>query len=88
MFKVVSPIERNGTTYWPRCGTGFENRDQSINLYIDMIPAAAKDGAIKLQVRELTEEEQRERAEKRATVVGRPSDAAIGSTTPANSVPF
>jgi hypothetical protein len=88
MFKVISPIERNGTTYWPRCGTGFENRDQSINLYIDMIPAATKDGSIKLQIRELTEEELRERADKRASSAGRPDDSATGSTSSANQLPF
>jgi hypothetical protein len=87
MFKVVSPIERNGTTYWPRCGTGFENRDQSINLYIDMIPAATKDGSIKLQVRELTEEELRERADKRASSAPPPNGGAAAPTS-ASELPF
>ena len=74
MFKVISPIEKSdGGTWWMRCGIGYTNKDESLNLYIDSFPiTAGKDGKpLKLQVRELTEEEMRERSEKRASYSSR-----------------
>lgn len=48
MKKVLCPVEgKNGKTYWMRVGTGFNNRDGSINLYLDAYPANGK-----LQIRE------------------------------------
>lgn len=56
MFKVITAIEkRNGEKFWTRCGTGFTNKDDSINLYLDVIPAGQKE--FMLQVRELTDED-------------------------------
>ncbi|MEZ4365506.1 MAG: hypothetical protein R2939_04350 [Kofleriaceae bacterium] len=52
MFKVLSPVERNGKTYWQRLGTGFPNRDESINLYLDALPTNGK-----LQLREVDEDD-------------------------------
>ena len=69
MFKVISPIDkRDGGKFWMRCGVGYENKDQSINMYIDALPVAAgKDGRpLTLQLREITEEELRERSERRS----------------------
>lgn len=44
MFKVITAIEkRNGEKFWTRCGTGFTNKDDSINLYLDVIPAGQKE---------------------------------------------
>ncbi len=55
MFKVLSPIlKKDGTTFWMRVGTGFSNKDDSVNLYLDVLP---KDG--KLQMRELDERDLR-----------------------------
>jgi hypothetical protein len=74
MFKVISPVAtRDGGTFWLRCGHGYTNRDESINIYLDSLPLGglAKDNAIKLQIREYTEAELRERAEKRATYQAR-----------------
>jgi hypothetical protein len=68
MFKVISPIDkRDGSKFWMSCGVGYRNKDQSINMYIDALPVAAgKDGRpLTLQLREVTEEELRERREKR-----------------------
>lgn len=66
MYKVISPIEKDGTTkFWMRCGTGFTNKDESINIYLDALPLGMKE--VKLQLRELTEDELRERADKRAS---------------------
>lgn len=74
MFKVISPIERkDGGKFWMRCGTAYVNKDNSINVYLDAVPCApSKDGhGVTLQLRELTEEELRERADKKATYAAR-----------------
>ena len=53
MFKVLTPIERkDGTTFWLRLGAGFHNKDESINVYLDAYPAN-----LKLQIREMTDED-------------------------------
>lgn len=53
MFKVMCPIERkDGSTFWMRVGTGFPNKDLSINLYLDALPTNQK-----LQLREMDEED-------------------------------
>jgi len=57
MFKVLCPIEKDGkATHWIRVGTAFPNRDQSFNLYLDVLPTNGK-----LQMRELDESDLRER---------------------------
>ena len=102
MYKVVSPIEKdNGAgTYWLRCGTAFVNKDNSINVYLDAIPCRTKQGeGVKLQLRELTEEELRERADKRSSYSARgalhglpelPLGPITGASTlsTADNVPF
>src|SRR2546423_13148917 len=63
MMKVLCPVEKEGekkATYWIRCGTAFWNRDQSINLYIDVLPLNGK-----LQLRELDEDDLREKGGRR-----------------------
>lgn len=63
MFKVLCPMEgRNGNKWWMRCGSGFRNKDSSINMYLDSIPN--KPG-FTLQLREVTEEDLRFDAERR-----------------------
>ena len=94
-FKVIAPMEKDdGGTYWMRCGTAFVNKDNSINVYLDAMPLKNKDG-VKLQLRELTEDELRERAEKRATYSARGTlNAPLGTFQPpsatatADGVPF
>jgi hypothetical protein len=55
MFKVLSPItKKDGSTFWMRVGTGFPNKDDSVNVYLDVFP---KDG--KLQLREMDERDLR-----------------------------
>jgi hypothetical protein len=59
MMKVLCPVEKAGekkAKYWIRCGTAFVNRDQSINLYIDVLPINGK-----LHIRELDEDELRDK---------------------------
>jgi hypothetical protein len=99
MFKVIGPMDtEGGGTYWLRCGTGFVNKDNSINIYLDALPLKQKGDGVKLQLREFTEEELRERAEKKATYASRGTLSsgfnfpAAGSAPAANaaadSVPF
>ncbi len=42
MFKVLSPIEKDGKTFWLKLGVGFLNRDGSHNLYLDALPTNGK----------------------------------------------
>src|SRR5689334_5133862 len=66
-YKVITPIERNGAKYWMRLGSAFTNSDNSINIYLDAVPVTpSPKGGLALQIRELTAEELRENAEKRA----------------------
>ena len=52
MKKVLCPVEgKNGKTYWMRIGTGFDNRDGSMNIYLDAYPANGK-----LHIREMDDE--------------------------------
>ena len=56
-FKVLAAIpKRDGGHFWMRCGNGYTNKDDSINVYLDVLP---KD--MKFQLRELDEEDLRRR---------------------------
>ena len=92
MFKVICPIEGRdgGNTWWMRCGTGFTNKDESINLYLNALPLQIKDGQVKLQIRELTEEELKQRDDKRSSFGSRSVTAGSGSASPMvqDSIPF
>ena len=81
MFKVICPVEKRSGQgkYWMRVGNAFVNKDESINVYLDAVPTM-KD--FTLQLRELTEDELRERAEKRETYQSR---GAINMPTSAPS---
>ncbi len=95
MFKVISPVEKEGGgTWWMRCGNAFLNKDNSINVYLDAMPLRIKPGeGVKLQLREFTDDELRERAEKRSTYaarggVGAFTAAPTGGTASGDAVPF
>ena len=56
-LKVLCPIQSTKDekkTYWRSLGIAYENRDGSINLYLDALPLNGK-----LQVREWDEEDRR-----------------------------
>jgi len=56
--KVLCPIERPGNkTSWLRAGNAFDNKDGSINVYLDVLPSNGR-----LQIRELDERD-RERVQ-------------------------
>ena len=86
MFKVTAPMDTDGGgTYWLRCGTGFVNKDNSINIYLDALPLKQKGDGVKLQLREFTDEEIRERAEKKASYASRSTlSSGFNFATPAN----
>jgi hypothetical protein len=88
MFKVISPIDkRDGGTYWLRCGTGYVNKDNSINIYLDAVPCGHKDRGVTLQIREITDDELRERADKRASYSSRGALDPSFMTPPASAQP-
>jgi hypothetical protein len=91
MFKVIAPMEKSdGGVWWLRCGNGFRNKDDSLNLYLNCLPVASSKGEIKLQVRELTEEDLRQSAEKRASYSSRAVTSGPGSASASvqNEIPF
>lgn len=95
MYKVITPIERkDGGKFWMRLGNAYVNKDNSINVYLDAVPLVpGRDGqGVTLQLRELTDDELRERAEKRATYASRSSVGPLNPPSPASggvdAVPF
>ncbi len=77
MFKVIAPIEKkDGGTHWLRVGTGYANKDQSVNLYLDAIPFNHK-----LQIRELDEEDL-------AAMRGKRKDDTASPGRALNELPF
>ncbi len=84
MFKVLSAIEkRDGGTFWMRVGSGFTNRDNSVNIYLDVIPKT-----FQLQLRELDEEDLRKRDPQRAGENGLAPAAPASGGSPEASLPF
>ena len=60
-YKILITVpKKGGGTYWMRVGAGFTNRDNSINLVIDAMPAP-QEQCYKLQLRELDAEDLRRR---------------------------
>jgi hypothetical protein len=55
--KVLSPMEKNGKTFWLRIGSAFVNADGSTNVYLDAYPTNGK-----LQIRDLDERDLKPRA--------------------------
>lgn len=84
-FKVITPIERkDGTKFWMRLGSGFRNKDDSINCYLDAVPVGRAE--LVIQIRELTEEDLRASEHRRNTPVGAhaapPTPPALSADVP------
>lgn len=76
MFKVLAPLEKKGGgTFWTRCGVAYENRDASINVYLDFFP---KD--FKFQIRAFDAEDLRRMSERRDNAGSRTNSDASGSS--------
>ena len=90
MYKVLTPImKRDGQGSWfMKIGNGFTNKDESINVYLDVIPVGIAPGkGMTLQIRELDEAELRQRAASR-TSYGRSSlDDTGGLDAPSGAGP-
>ena len=56
-MKVLSPIagKEGSKTFWARAGVAYENKDGSINIYLDLLPTNGK-----LQLRDYDEPDRRE----------------------------
>jgi hypothetical protein len=81
MFKVLSAIDkRDGGTFWMRVGSGFTNRDNSVNIYLDVLPKS-----FQFQLRELDEEDLRRRDSNRT---GAATGAGAESTPASAELPF
>lgn len=98
-FKVLAIMQKSDGTgeYFTRVGNAFENKDSSINVYMDLLPLGSKQ--VKLQIRELTEQDLREREASRARTFARPGErsgdpmgsraaVASASTLSSDGVPF
>jgi hypothetical protein len=75
--KVLSPMEKNGKTFWLRIGSAFINADGSTNVYLDAYPANCR-----LQIRDLDERDLKPRASREETKPG-----GFGDTEP-EQLPF
>lgn len=88
MFKVLCPMKKpDGGTFWMRLGTGFRNRDNSINIVLDALPI----GDCKLQLREYDDEDRRRMEGRRTERTDGPGFAPrppVTAATSASDVPF
>ncbi len=61
-YKVLAAIpKRDGGHFWLKCGAGHTNKDDSINIYLDVVPRD-----LKFTLRELDEEDLKRREAYRA----------------------
>ena len=81
-FKVLAAIpKRDGGHFWMRCGNGYTNKDDSINVYLDAVPRD-----MKFQLRELDEEDLRKRDSYCVTHTG--SEIPASGPGPGDAPPF
>ncbi|HEU0035497.1 MAG TPA: hypothetical protein VFQ53_33030 [Kofleriaceae bacterium] len=92
MYKVLSMTPgKNGQTFWSRIGSAFTNKDDSINVHLDLLPMR---GDCKFQLRELDEEDLRRRESYAngapASRYGQPHIAppAASEASAGDSIPF
>ena len=85
MFKVLAMTpKKDGGTIWTRVGTGFTNRDQSVNIYLELMPKN-----FELQLRELDEDDLKKRDSTDARpFTPRPPAEVFTAPKPADAVPF
>lgn len=79
MFKVVCAIDKkNGGHFWTKCGVAYTNRDDSINVYLDVIPKNWQ-----FQIRAFDEAEllkMNERREQRSSTTGNGLGGSAGGS--------
>lgn len=78
-FKVLAIMTKSDGSgeYFTRVGNAFENKDSSINVYMDLLPVNGKQ--VKLQIRELNDQDLREREAYRERAAYRSSADPLGS---------
>lgn len=78
MYKVLAliPGKDGKRSWWMQLGSAFENKDGSINCYLDAIPVAPSDKGITLQIRELDDNDRQRIEAARARRTG----GAIGGS--------
>lgn len=77
VYKIMSAVEkRDGGSFWIRVGSGYTNRDGSVNIYLDVFPKT-----FQLQMRELDEEDLRKR-EPRADGAPPPAQSSAAMALP------
>lgn len=85
-FKVLAALPRtDGQGEWfMRIGNGFENKDGSINVYLDVIPVSGNGSGkgLKLQIRELDENDLRQREAHRANASASGSGPDTNASAP------
>jgi hypothetical protein len=90
-FKILAEVPRydgNGT-YLMKIGGGFENRDASINGFIESLPLAALNPkGFKIQIRELDARDLEKREAYRAASTGRTLEPSAGAGAASESIPF
>lgn len=90
-FKILAEVPRydgNGT-FLLKIGTGFENRDASINGFLESLPLAAfSPKGIKIQIRELDARDLEKREQYRATSTGRTLEPSGGASAASEPLPF
>jgi hypothetical protein len=84
-FKVLAIMAKSDGTgeYFTRVGNAFENKDSSINVYMDLMPLAVGK-SVKLQIRELDESDLR----KRESYSSRTTDRLGAAAAVDGPVPF
>jgi hypothetical protein len=95
-YKVLASIPRfDGKGEWMmRIGSAYQNRDDSINLYLDVLPVGGANGKVRLQIRELDAADLARREQYRAgnAAAARGHDPAgfapPPATAAADGVPF
>ncbi len=94
MYKVLAVIPKRdgGGDFFARCGIGFRNKDDSINMYLDLMPTHGNPTrGLTLQLREMDESDMRPRDGSQGGYRGggpRPSSAAALPSAVADGVPF
>ncbi len=90
MFKVLAAVPKSDGTgeWWARCGKAYENKDSSMNLYIDLLPAASQGKQLKLQIRELDARDLEQIETSRANAASRTSSGPAQRSAASESLPF
>ena len=100
IYKVLTPIQKHNSqgSWFMRVGSGYTNKDDSINIYLDAIPCGLDGSKMVLQIRELDAEDLKQREANRASysrgTLGEASSGtgshgpAAGAIGASESIPF